>query len=179
MIISQIRVGLPQEIDTASGTIITAIMKSEVSGPVMVTDKGLEGDGWGSPNVHGTPQQIICAYPQENYAYWKDLIAMDFGSFGENILLTDCDEHTVRIGDICEIGEVVLELTYPRKPCATLNKVWNNNEIVKLMSKTGKTGWYYKVLRTGAIEKGMPVKHITQDLSQPTVFEAWMSNIEK
>jgi MOSC domain-containing protein YiiM len=43
------------------------------------------------------------------------------------------------------------------------------------MSKTGKTGWYYKVLRPGAIEKGMPVKHITQDPSQPTVFEAWMS----
>jgi MOSC domain-containing protein YiiM len=88
MEISQLRIGLPQEIETKSGTIVTAIMKSEVSGPVMVTDKGLEGDGWGNPKVHGTPQQIICAYPQEHYAYWKSLMPIDFGSFGENMLST-------------------------------------------------------------------------------------------
>lgn len=175
MKIAQIRVGLPQEIQTHSGKIITAIMKSEVLGPVMVGDKGMHGDGWGSPDVHGTSDQIVCAYPQEHYAYWQSLLPLDFGAFGENILLSGCNEHSVRIGDICEIGEVVLEVTYPRKPCATLNKVWDNNQIVKLMAETGKTGWYYKVLRTGAIEKGMPVKHITKDPSQPTVFEAWMS----
>jgi MOSC domain-containing protein YiiM len=179
MQISQLRVGLPQEVETKSGNIFTALMKSEVLGPTRVTPEGIEGDGYGSPEVHGNSQQIVCAYPEKHYDYWKNYLQLPFGAFGENIILTDCDEHTVRIGDICKIGDVVLELTYPRQPCATLNKVWDNNEIMKRIAQTGKTGWFYKVIRGGTIQKGMTVAHTRKDELSPTVFEDWMRKIKK
>ena len=181
MNIVQIRVGKPQDISTESGLVRTALLKKEISGPVAVTKKGLEGDGWGNPNVHGTPNQIICAYPEKHYRYWRDYLSIkpfSFGSFGENIILSNCDETTVRIGDICKVGDALLEITSPRKPCSTLNKVWESNSLMKHMAQTSKTGWFYKIVREGSIEAGMKVELISSDEGKPTVLESWLEQMK-
>ena len=132
MKIIQIRVGKPREVETESGVVYTSLLKQEVKGLIKVSKDRLTGDDWGNLKFHGTPTQIICAYPEKHYDYWDSWGGeqnFPLGAFGENFIVRGCDETTVRIGDVYRIGEVLVEITHPRQPCSTLDKVWNNRKL--------------------------------------------------
>lgn len=88
----------------------------------MCTVQGLVGDAWNHPRIHGGPKQALLLITSEGLA---ELAAAGFpvypGALGENVTTAGLDRTALRIGQQYRIGEVVIELTKVRVPCATLD----------------------------------------------------------
>jgi MOSC domain-containing protein YiiM len=70
---------------------------------------------------------------------------------GENISTVGLDESQVNIGDIIQIGEVLLQVTQPRSPCFKLNLQFGHPKFALAMQESRMCGWFYKVLQAGEI----------------------------
>jgi MOSC domain-containing protein YiiM len=184
--ILRVYAGGPREVALpGGGTIFTGLHKTERTGLVEVGEAGLEGDGWGSPEVHGLPDQALCIYP---VAHWRPLRealkgargvgsvqSLVEGSFGENLAVDGIDEERVRIGSRWRWGTVRMEVTMARSPCATLTQVHGLPTLAKEIARSGRTGWYCRVLEGGAARAADPLVLLEQDPAEPTVAEAWRS----
>ena len=82
---------------------------------------------------------------------------MPFGAFGENLTITGLSEQSVCIGDIFRIGRCTFEVSQPRQPCWKLARRWRMHELMRLVVRNGRSGWYLRVLEEGWIEARMPV----------------------
>ena len=76
---------------------------------------------------------------------------------GENLTILGQSEESVCIGDIYRIGAVTFEVSQPRQPCWKLARRWRMHELVGLVVRNGRTGWYLRVLEQGWIEAQVPV----------------------
>ncbi len=144
----------------------TGIDKEPVAGPIQVNQLGLEGDGQADPTVHGGPFQAVYAYPVEHYAYWEnELAATSYppGTFGENLTLEGLMETDVCIGDIIQIGKLVLQVTSPRIPCFKLGNKLHKPDILKQFLQSGRSGFYFRVVEEGPVTSGTPVEIISRD----------------
>jgi MOSC domain-containing protein YiiM len=87
-----------------------------------VTALGLEGDAWAHPLIHGGSRKAVLLLAAETV---DELIADGFplfyGALGENLTTRGLDRKQLRVGQRLRVGEVVLELTKIRTPCATLD----------------------------------------------------------
>ncbi|EPX79480.1 MOSC domain-containing protein [Litoreibacter arenae] len=132
----------------------SAIAKHPVSGRIKVAELGITVDAQADLNVHGGPDKALHHYPGEHYAIWRKELSRDDlgpGSFGENLSTTGLTEKTVCIGDIFSLGSVRLQVSQGRQPCWKLNAHTGEEQMAYLFQKTGRTGWYYRVLSTGTI----------------------------
>ena len=131
----------------------TGFYKSPVLEDVEVTRLGIVGDGQGDLTVHGGPDKAVCVYPMEHYKYWEDSLGlkMSAGAFGENFTIADGLESGVCIGDSYQIDDVIFQVTQPRQPCWKLSRRWKTKNLTALVQDTGKTGWYFRVLKGGKI----------------------------
>ena len=149
----------------------SAIAKSPLAGPWTITFGGLAGDAQGDPVHHGGPEKALHHYPRDHYAAWlaetPELAApLSFApAFGENISTTGLTEQTVCIGDVYTAGAVRLQVAQGRQPCWKLNAKFDRLDIAYRVQKTGRTGWYYRVLAEGRIEPGTPL--LLDDRPQP------------
>ncbi len=155
MHISTISVGKPQTVEMGGKQVYTAFMKEHVSGPVVVTTEGVEGD---KPAVH---PDAIYVFPKEHYNYWTSELGVPeeswaHGFFGENLTTTGISEENLYIGDILKIGSSLrVMVVSPRIPCAKLAwRVGQPMDFLRRFSLTGKTGFYLKVLEGGSIQAG-------------------------
>src|SRR5690606_18337263 len=89
---------------------------------------GVAGDEQADLTVHGGLEKAVYVYPVEHYAQWRERAARASvafegrpGSFGENLLVEGLLESDVWTGDRLEIGELVLCVTMPRRPCYKLD----------------------------------------------------------
>ena len=133
----------------------TASFKKEVKS-IKVKNMGIEGDEVADTKSHGGFEKAVFANSFENYQGWREFLNTDFlepGSLGENLTISGLDEMNVYLGDIHQIGEVILQVAQPRKPCWKISKKHNNKGFTKLIFNTGKTGWYYSVIKPGVIKK--------------------------
>ena len=132
----------------------SAFVKRPVAGPVEVTLAGLAGDEQADRRVHGGPDKAVYGYAAESYGTWRAShphhgALWQPGGLGENLTTAGLCEHDVCIGDIVEIGTVVLQVTQPREPCATFAVRFADPALPKAMIANGLSGWYYRVLRPG------------------------------
>lgn len=135
----------------------SAIRKQPVSERVEVSEMGITIDAQADLKVHGGAQKAIHHYPADHYPVWrKDLGRADLapGSFGENLSTTGLTERTVCIGDIFSLGSASLQICQGRQPCWKLNAHTGEDQMAYLFQKTGWTGWYYRVLKTGWFAAG-------------------------
>lgn len=146
--------------------IASAINKMPVTGPVEVGRLGLAGDEQADLTVHGGLDKAVYAYPLEHYAFWEERRAavlkreenLPFGAMGENLTLSGLLEEAVWIGDRLEIGNTVLEVTEPRRPCYKFAARMGFGHAVKLMVQSGFTGFYLRVRQTGNLQQGDAVR---------------------
>ncbi len=149
----------------------SAIAKSPLVGPWTITLTGLVGDSQGDPVHHGGPEKALHHYPYEHYAAWlAETPELADGlsarpAFGENISTTGLTEETVCIGDVFAVGTVRLQVAQGRQPCWKLNEKFKRTDMASRVQKTGRTGWYYRVLSPGHIEPGAPLQ--LDDRPQP------------
>lgn len=137
----------------------TAFRKQPVPGPVAVHHLGLEGDTQHNKRVHGGPEKAVYSYPLSGYPGWiADFpdMATSFvpGAMGENLCIAGQDETTICIGDIIRAGTALIQVAQIREPCNTFARVLGTPKVVRAMARSGRSGWYSRVLEPGLIAPG-------------------------
>jgi MOSC domain-containing protein YiiM len=136
----------------------SAIAKTPVGIPRQVRANGIEGDEQGDLSVHGGVEKAVHHYAFDHYPAWRDQVNCKVletpGAFGENFSTLGWSEKDVNLGDIVEVGTCVLQISQPRQPCWKLNDRFGDPRIAAMVLSTGRTGWYYRVLREGWVEPG-------------------------
>lgn len=134
----------------------TAAYKEETEEAVYLTKEGLEGDAVADTRYHGGTEKALFAYSVHHYATFSEMFHQNVpvGSNGENVALSDIDESTVCIGDVYQIGEALVEVSQPRRPCWKPGRRIRVIEFGKQLQETGYTGWYFRVLKEGNIQAG-------------------------
>lgn len=146
--------------------------------PVRLTATGFEGDAQGDLKNHGGPDKAVHHYPFEHYAAWeREIGASDLlsrpGAFGENLSTLGLTEETVAIGDVFEAGTALLEVAQGRQPCWKLDERFALRGMARRVQASGRTGWYYRVLRTGLVGPGDPFRLVERSAPDWTLARIW------
>jgi MOSC domain-containing protein YiiM len=174
MIIETLSAGLPKKEILHGRTIVTGICKTPVTGPLRLGTTGFERDGVGEPRYHGGPDKAVCVYSRDHYAYWETLlgIVLPAAAFGENLTVSGLREEEVCVGDIFQLGTAVVQISQPRQPCATLAARLGRDDMVQLVKDSGHSGFYFRVLEEGMVEKGNELVPRGKDARGVSVFFA-------
>lgn len=137
----------------------SAIDKRPLAGAVRIGELGIEGDEQGDLRVHGGVDKAVHHYAFDHYATWReDLGALPMleapGAFGENISTRGLTEADVCLGDRFALGSALLEVSQGRQPCWKLNDRFGVADMARRVQATGRSGWYYRVLRPGTARVG-------------------------
>jgi len=152
----------------------SAIWKAPLTGSVQLTAEGVVGDAVADRKHHGGADQALLAYAAAHYPRWRTEWGTDLvhGAFGENLTIDGADEDAVCLGDRWAIGQVELEVTAAREPCATLARRHRVPDLVKVVRGNGRGGWYLRVLREGTIEPAMGIELQARPYPEWTVRRA-------
>lgn len=155
-----VNLGVERDISTKSGR--TGFFKVPQDGPVDVTEIGLAGDAIVDRQNHGGPEQAVYLVSKADMAWWSERAGRLFepGRFGENLTYDGPVTADIALGDRIELGNVLLEVTAPRTPCATFAAVMGDKTAAKAMFAWGRSGFYARVLRPGPVWVGNPMRHI-------------------
>ncbi len=156
----------------------SGIDKHPVSGKVRVTFEGLDCDAQGDRKVHGGPEKAVHHYPHDHYAIWRDEIGDNprletHGAFGENISASGLHEGNVAVGDRFRLGSALVEVSQGRQPCWKLNERFQMPDMAVRVQKTGRTGWYYRVLEEGEVESGDAMERVDRLSPDWTLHRIW------
>jgi MOSC domain-containing protein YiiM len=138
----------------------SGILKWPVDGAVRLGRTNLAGDGQADLEHHGGPDKAVLAYAAAHYPDWQTELApleLPFGAFGENLTIDGQDEWTVCIGDNFAIGDALVQVSQPRQPCWKLARRWGLKDLTARVQRTGRGGWYLRVLKEGTLCAGQTV----------------------
>lgn len=137
----------------------TGIYKFSVDSPMEITKLGIKADFIGSKRHHGGPDQALYVYGEVDYDWWSKELGhkIEAGTFGDNLTISDLESAEFNIGDFLHIGEVTLQVTAPRVPCATFAARMGDPLWVKKFRRAERPGLYCRVIREGFIEAGNTV----------------------
>ena len=156
------------------GEELSAIGKTPVVGAAEIGPLGLAGDEQADRRVHGGPDMALHHYPRDHYSFWQSLKPghpklVNSGAFGENISVTGLAESDVCIGDRFALGSAIVEISQGRQPCWKQAHVMEWPEMVALIVKLGRCGWYYRVIESGAVSTGDRLTRIDNPFPDWTV----------
>ena len=152
----------------------SAIAKSPRTGAIAVGPLGLACDEQADRVHHGGPDKAIHHYPHDHYAFWRGgigdhpLLAAP-GGFGENIATLGLIETEVCIGDRFRLGTALVEVSHGRKPCWKISHRFGLPKLTAQVVKTGRAGWYYRVLEQGLVQAGDRIELIERVLPEWTI----------
>jgi MOSC domain-containing protein YiiM len=145
----------------------SGFVKSSVSHRVEVTTLGLAGDEQADLAVHGGPEKAVYGYAMRHYPTWRvehpeHARVLIPGGFGENLTIDGLAEDEVFVGDVHRIGSALLQVCQPRQPCFKLALHFGDKRLPKAMVKSGRAGWYYRVLEAGLLGAGEEVELVAR-----------------
>ena len=163
-----------------NGTETSAIAKRLREGAVQVLGEGLAPDEQADRRVHGGPEMALHLYPQGHHDWWRGQIGEsplldEPGGFGSNLAVTGLTEEMVHIGDRFRLGSALIEVSQPRQPCWKIEHRFGHKGMVASIIKTGRCGWYFRVIETGEVTAGDALERIAigaEDWSVARVFKA-------
>lgn len=134
----------------------SAIVKHAVEGSVYLSIDGLEGDEQADRRHHGGPNKAVLVFPVEHYRAGPASPAgsLPAGTLGENFSTRGLFEPAVCIGDIFSVGESVVQVTQPRRPCFKLGARHQIPDLAIRLQRAGHTGFYLRVLQPGVVQAG-------------------------
>lgn len=135
----------------------SAIAKRRIEARLEITPTGFARDAQADLTVHGGREKALHHYAAEHYPAWRAELGRDdlrAGSLGENISTTGLTEETLCIGDILTLGTATVQVSQGRQPCWKLNAHTGIERMAWRVTKTGRTGWYYRVLAPGHVAPG-------------------------
>ncbi|HEY7335779.1 MAG TPA: MOSC domain-containing protein [Bryobacteraceae bacterium] len=139
----------------------------------MVTPLGIEGDMHAHPAIHGGPLKALLLMTSEGIDELREAgFPVYYGALGENITTRGLDRKTMRLGQRWRVGNIVVELTKVRVPCATIDvygaaiKDAIYDQVVKAgdpsSPRWGLSGFYASIVRPGPIWPGDPIAPLDQ-----------------
>jgi MOSC domain-containing protein YiiM len=134
----------------------SGIDKRPVEGRRALRDDEVAGDHIVATSVHGGPDKAVYAYAAEDTAWWEAELGRELwdGAFGENLTLEGLDCTNAVIGDRLRIGPVLVEVSQPRIPCATLAKHLDDRLMVKRFAQARRPGVYLRIIEPGDVGAG-------------------------
>ncbi len=141
----------------------SAIARSAVGEALLLGPLGLPGDEHADPKAHGGPNKALHAYPSEHHEFWRAELAGAApeaasrfcpGAVGENLSTRGIVEADLCIGDALRIGGALVQVSLGRQPCWKLDAHTGVSDMAYRFRKTGRTGWYFRVLEQGLIGPG-------------------------
>ncbi|KAF3042665.1 hypothetical protein E8E12_006111 [Didymella heteroderae] len=159
--LGQIRSGKIKK-SLGNSRIESAIFKTNIRGPVVVTKNGIVGDEH-AYEPHRSPDKALLHYCTSHYDDWSREIPVSEahfkpGAFGENISSAEVSERNICIGDRIAIGDIIVEVTEPRAPCYKLNHRFEVKDMAKRTQTLFRTGWLYRIIKPGTIAAGNMVR---------------------
>lgn len=170
-------VGTPRAVRSKSGW--TGIHKQPVEGAVFIGRLGVTGDHILDTANHGGPDQAVYIYTRPDYDFWSAQLGRELepGTFGENLLFSELESASVRLGQRFQVGGALLEVTFARIPCVTLAERMGDPGFVRRFREARRPGMYARVVQEGEVRAGdsvTPGNDVADDA--PTVlgnFEAF------
>jgi ferredoxin-NADP reductase/MOSC domain-containing protein YiiM len=169
-----VNVGLPQDVNWQGRTVHTGIWKRPVTGPRLVRRLNIDGDGQGDLAGHGGEVRAVFVYQIDSYRYWKGQLRRDdfeYGQFGENFTVDGLADDQVCIGDRYQVGEAVFEVTQPRVTCYRVGIRMADPRMPALLVSHHRPGFYFRVLREGAVQAGDDIVKLDTGPQAMTVAE--------
>ncbi len=138
---------------------VSSISRTPASGRVHLGRTDLDGNAQADLKNHGGPDKAVCSYSAEHYPEWRDLLglseeAFGYGAFGENFTVSELTEDAVCLGDVYTLGTATVQVSQPRMPCWKVGRRWEHPGLPGEMTKTGRTGFYLRVLTEGEVGAG-------------------------
>ncbi len=161
----------------------SAIQKDPVAGAQDIGPHGFFRDAQADLAVHGGADKAIHHYAFDHYAAWQAEGLVTQGTaaaaFGENISTVGMTEDTLCIGDILRLGSATVQISQGRQPCWKLGLHTGQDKMPYLFQKTGRTGWYYRVLDGGAVAVGDTIGLIDRPQPDWTVRRVTQARLTK
>jgi len=179
--IASLRIGQPRTYGEEGATHpfdrpwTSAIAKEPVDHPLWLSTTGFEGDAVADTRVHGGPEKAVLVGAIEHLPFWRELLDrpdLGPGAFGENLIVEGALESDVCLGDCFAVGEAVVQVSQPRQPCWKQARRWRRRDLAVQMQRTGRTGWYVRVLREGRVAPGDELRLVERPLPEWTVARA-------
>ncbi|MCA0971935.1 MOSC domain-containing protein [Halobacillus litoralis] len=151
-----LNVGRPEVYATEKGDLKSAYRKTPVNETTFLTYLNFEGDEQADKKNHGGRDKAVCLYPAQHYRHWEETYNKSFAfpAFGENITVEGIDERDVCVGDIFQLGDALLQISEPRKPCYIIARTHGIDDFPARVTKEGFTGFYLRVLQEGSVTPG-------------------------
>ncbi|WP_276351352.1 MOSC domain-containing protein [Cohnella caldifontis] len=153
---------------------VSGIFKNPVADAVVVRPSGVSGDEVADLVNHGGPDKAVCVYSLVHYPHWERVLGrpLGYGAFGENFSVDGLMEEEVHIGDVFRVGTAAVQISQPRIPCWKLAMKWGLDTLPELAAKSGKTGFYLRVLEEGTVRTGDRLKLIRAHEDRISIDEA-------
>ncbi|WP_079479274.1 MOSC domain-containing protein [Halobacillus salinus] len=168
-----LNVGRPEVYQTDKGELNSAYRKTPVNEPTFLTKTNFQGDEQADKKNHGGQDKAVCLYPAQHYRHWEKEYGQSFSfpSFGENLTVEGIEEEDVCIGDIFQLGEALLQISEPRKPCYIIARTHGIDDFPARVTKEGYTGFYLRVVREGYVAPGDEMHLVERHPAEVTVAE--------
>ena len=158
----------------------SGIRKIPLAGIVTIGERGIAIDEQVNRIHHGYPAMALHHFPYETYAWLRHHFGAlerlgSAGSMGENISTRGLTEHDVFIGDRFRLGTVVIEVSQPRQPCATIEEHLQTRGVVKALVAAARSGWFYRVLEPGEARAGDRLERIEYGHTKWSVARAFLA----
>jgi len=158
MRIVSVNVGHAEPVGRGRDAALSGIRKRPAVGSVSIDAAGVAHDAICDGQHHGGADQAVYAYGVADYAWWSKRLNREIapGTFGENLTI-DGLPVDLHAGDRLAAGDLILEATAPRIPCGTLAAQMDDRGFALRFRRAERPGFYFRVLRPGAVAAGMPV----------------------
>jgi len=170
--LESINVGEAETVSHVGKSYTSGICKKPVPGPVYLGEQGVRGDVIVNQVHHGGPDQAVYAYSADDYDWWERETGQGHppGLFGENLTIRGMPTD-MNVGDRLLIGEVVLEATAPRIPCATFAARMQSSDIGLAFRRAERPGAYFRVLNSGEVSSGDSVTLVEIESETVSIVE--------
>lgn len=158
-VLEAVSVGAIRDHEWGGRVYTTAFVKTPVDGPVWVSAGGIEGDERAHP-TGATPEQALYAYAAEDYEWWSAELGERLAppTLGENLTVRGLDMSGAELGERWHVGDVVVEVSMPRLPCAKMGMRMRDRGFMERFGTSGRPGAYLRVVEEGSVSAGDPVE---------------------
>ena len=154
----------------------TGIFKKPVQHSIFLGQTDVKGDVVTDRENHAGIDKACYFYGANHYPFWKEIypeLTFEYGMFGENITLDHVDETIIRIGNIYQVGDAIVQVSEPRIPCFKLGYKFDNQTVIKEFINSSYSGFYGRVLKEGEVKNGDEFELIEQNDNDFSVEDAF------
>lgn len=154
MQVISVNLGEKKEVKWRGKKIKTGIFKTPVNQPIKITKTGVKKDHIDNLIDHGGVDKAVYLFSSNNYPYWRGLypgLTWEYGMFGENLTIKNCDEASINIGDVYAVGTAIIQVSQPRQPCFKLGIRFGTQNVIKQFVHQPYSGIYCRVLKEGEV----------------------------